>query len=247
MKVIQVKNYDELSQTAAAYIINIVKKTPDVTLGLPTGGTPKGTYQVLIDDHKKNQTTYHNVKSINLDEYVGLAPANPNSYRYYMNEHFFRHVDINPVNTHLPDGTALDIHKECYRYDTLISQLGGIDLQILGIGTNGHIGFNEPGTSFKSKTHIVKLAESTRVANARYFQSIEDVPTEAITMGIATILESKEILLLAHGDEKADAMDQLIHGGISRIFPASALKNHSNCTIIADEKALSKVKVRSLS
>ncbi|WP_408006940.1 glucosamine-6-phosphate deaminase [Pseudalkalibacillus sp. A8] len=239
MNLIKVENYEEMSQKAAEIIINKVVNNPKITLGLATGGTPEGTYQHLIENHQKNQTTYQHVKTVNLDEYIGLGATDPNSYRHYMNEHLFNHIDIDFENIHIPNGAATNLQEECRSYDYVIDQLGGVDLQILGIGRNGHIGFNEPQTPFNSKTHIVELAPSTRKANARYFNRFDNVPTHAITMGIASILKSKEILLLVSGEDKAEAMQRLQHGEISESFPASVLKKHNNVTIIADKKAIS--------
>ena len=196
MKLIQVQDYQEMSQKAAEIVIEKIKEESTNHLGLATGGTPEGLYNRLITDHKENHTSYKQVKSFNLDEYIGLSATNPNSYHYYMAHTFFNHIDINQEDTNLPNGTAENIQEECSRYDEMIDKMGGIDLQILGIGQNGHIGFNEPGTSFASKTQVVALAESTIEANARYFDSIDEVPTQAITMGIASIMKSKEIILL---------------------------------------------------
>lgn len=243
MKIVQVKDYKEMSQKAAEVIIQKVKQENRINLGLATGGTPKGLYEAMIEDHRKNGTSYQNVTTFNLDEYIGLKEQDPNSYHYYMAESLFNHIDIPKFQTYLPNGLEDDYNHECERYDRLIKTLGGIDLQVLGIGQNGHIGFNEPGTSFQSSTHIVTLEESTRKANARYFNTLDDVPTHAITMGISSIMNSKEILLLVSGEEKADAMQKLLHGEVSEDFPASVLKRHSHVTIIADQKALSGVLV----
>ncbi|WP_044338083.1 glucosamine-6-phosphate deaminase [Rossellomorea aquimaris] len=247
MKLIEVKDYQEMSQVAADYLLSKVKKTKNVTLGLATGGTPQGLYKVLIHDHQQNGTSYQHVSSFNLDEYIGLSGKHPNSYYHYMNENLFKHIDIDSDNTHIPSGKAADPEKECEAYDEKIRAHGGIDLQILGIGSNGHIGFNEPGTSFESNTHIVELTESTREANARYFDSIDDVPTHAITMGISSIMKSKEILLLVSGEAKQEAMIKLVEGKISEDFPASILNHHDHVTVIADEEALALVKGLELS
>ncbi|MET3321917.1 UNVERIFIED_ORG: glucosamine-6-phosphate deaminase [Peribacillus simplex] len=241
MNIIKVQDYKEMSQSAANIVIRKVKENSKIKLGLATGGTPKGTYDALIEDHMQNNTSYENVTSFNLDEYIGLDSNDPNSYHYYMDQSLFAHININKEQTYLPNGAADNLDKECTRFDKMIEILGGIDLQILGIGQNGHIGFNEPGTSFSSGTHVVALEESTRQANARYFDSIDEVPTHAITMGIATIMKSKEILLLISGEEKAETLKKLIHGDITEEFPASILKKHNNVTIIADQKALSGV------
>jgi glucosamine-6-phosphate deaminase len=245
MKIIEVKNYQEMSVIAAKYIIEKVQANPNLHLGLATGGTPVGIYSNLIEDHQKNGTSYSRVTTFNLDEYVGLTGENPNSYRYYMDDHLFNHLDIQKANTYVPRGNAADIHKECVDYEELMENHGGVDLQILGIGSNGHIGFNEPGTSFNSKTHIVNLAPSTREANARFFNSLEEVPTEAITMGISTIMKSKEILLLISGESKGEALQKLLTGGVDESFPASVLKNHPCVTIIADKEAIAGQKVHS--
>lgn len=246
MKIIEVKNYQEMSLAAAQYIINMLKNTPKLTLGLATGGTPQGVYQHLIEDYKKNGTSYAQVTSFNLDEYIGLSKDDPNSYYTYMYENLFKHINISLQQTNIPSGMNANLQSECEEYENKIQQYGGIDLQLLGIGSNGHIGFNEPGTSFQSKTHVVNLTQSTREANARYFTSIEEVPTQAITMGIQSIFKSKEILLLASGKAKQDAMVKLLNGDVTESFPASILKQHPNATIIADEEALLGVKDVSL-
>lgn len=234
MKIIKVSDYDELSRKAGEIVIEKVKKRSSPILGLATGSTPEGLYRFLINDYINNHTTYKHVKTFNLDEYVGLGPKNPNSYYYYMKTHLFNHIDILPENTHLPNGVCKDLIKECLDYECLIEQSGGIDLQILGIGINGHIGFNEPGTSFESPTHVVKLEQSTRLANSRFFTSFEETPTYAITMGISTILKSKEILLLVSGKEKASAFQRFLEGDVCEEFPCSMLKMHPNVTVIVD-------------
>ncbi|WP_342432973.1 glucosamine-6-phosphate deaminase [Neobacillus sp. FSL H8-0543] len=238
MKIIRTENYEEMSLKAGLLLTEKIRSNPSITLGMATGSTPKGIYQYLIKDHQDNRTTYKQVKSINLDEYIGIAPSNPNSYHYFMQKNLFEHLDIHEANTYLPNGAASNLEAECERYEKLIEDIGGVDLQILGIGQNGHIGFNEPGTSFDSRTHIINLEEDTRKANSRFFNSIDEVPKQAITMGIATILKSKEIFLLASGEAKADALARLIKDGISEDFPASALKLHQNVTIVADADAL---------
>jgi glucosamine-6-phosphate deaminase len=238
MKLIRTENYTEMSLEAGKIIVDKIRTNPSLTLGLATGSTPKGVYDYLIQDHEENETTYKQVKSVNLDEYIGLSTGDPNSYHYFMNQNLFKHLDINENQTHIPNGAASDLEQECLRYEQLIKELGGIDLQLLGIGQNGHIGFNEPGTPFTSTTHIVTLAQNTREANSRFFNSLEEVPTHAITMGIASILKSKEILLLVSGEGKAEALYKFVNGEISEEFPASALKYHSNVTVIADRDAL---------
>lgn len=235
-----------MSKYAAERIIQKVLSSKKINLGLATGGTPVGTYANLIDDHKQNQTSYQHVTTFNLDEYVGLSGDDINSYRYYMNDHLFNHIDIRKSNTYIPRGDANDMQQECLDYERLLSEHGGIDLQILGIGSNGHIGFNEPGTSFESITHLIDLDPSTREANARYFDSLEEVPTKAITMGIATIMKSKEILLLISGENKRQALSQLLTSEVNEGFPASVLRNHQNVTIIADEAAIAEERLFAL-
>jgi glucosamine-6-phosphate deaminase len=238
MKLIRTENYAEMSLAAGKIIVDKVRSNPNLTLGLATGSTPKGVYEYIIQDHKENGTTYAKAKSVNLDEYIGLPAQDPNSYHYFMNQNLFSHLDINENHTHIPNGAANVLEQECLRYEQLIKELGGVDLQLLGIGQNGHIGFNEPGTAFSSRTHIVTLAQNTREANARFFNSLEKVPTHAITMGIASILDSKEILLLVSGERKAEALNKFVNGEICEEFPASALKYHKNVTVIADKDAL---------
>jgi glucosamine-6-phosphate deaminase len=235
---IETNSYEELSQQAALKIISLIKDNPNLNLGLATGSTPTGVYKKLIEDHLENKTTYKDINTFNLDEYIGIPKKDPNSYHYFMCENLFDHIDIPLEQTHIPDGTAKNLEEECRRYEQFIKEHGGIGLQILGIGQNGHIGFNEPGTSFNSRTHIINLAESTRKANSRFFESLEDVPSQAITMGIASIMESKEILLLVSGASKAEALARLINGDVSEQFPASILKNHQNVTIFADKDAI---------
>ena len=238
VNIIKVNDYQEMSEKASQYIIDKVKANPKMVLGLATGGTPEGTYKRLIEDHNQNGTSYDGIATFNLDEYVGLSGDHPQSYRHYMNERFFNHIDINKENTYVPRGNTVDAEAECEAYEALMASVGGIDLQILGIGGNGHIGFNEPGTSFQSPTHIVDLAQSTKEANARYFANIDEVPNQAITMGIASIMKSREILLLISGESKHEAYKQLIEGEIKENFPASILRNHPYVTIIADKAAI---------
>jgi glucosamine-6-phosphate deaminase len=238
LKLIKTGTYEELSQMAAAQIIAKIQANPKLNLGLATGSTPTGVYKKLIQDHEENNTSYKQINTFNLDEYIGISKKDPNSYHYFMCENLFDHIDVPLEQTHIPDGTAKNLDEECRRYEQFIEEHGGIDLQILGIGQNGHIGFNEPGTSFSSRTHIINLAESTRKANSRFFESLDDVPTQAITMGIASIMESKEIFLLVSGASKAEALARLINGEVNEQFPASILKNHPNVTIFADKEAL---------
>lgn len=244
MRIIQANDYDHLSELAANYLIDKIQTNPAIVLGLATGGTPLGTYKRLIKDHELYGTSYKNVTTYNLDEYVGFLPENPNSYHAFMYDNLFEKVDISTENVHLPNGSAVDLVEECKDYEARIEGAGGIDVQLLGMGSNGHIGFNEPGTSFQSTTQIVELAPSTREANARFFGDIREVPNQAITMGIATIMKSKEILLLVSGESKNEAMRKLVEGEVDESFPASVLNNHSHVTIIADKKALSGVTMR---
>ncbi|MCA0170709.1 glucosamine-6-phosphate deaminase [Bacillus sp. RAR_GA_16] len=244
MKLIEARDYEHMSELAANYLVDKVQTNPAMVLGLATGGTPLGTYQQLIMDHEQNGTTYKQVTTYNLDEYVGFSSDHPNSYHAFMYENLFGKVDIPASNIHLPNGVALDLVEECKEYEAKIEASGGIDVQLLGMGSNGHIGFNEPGTSFQATTQIVELAQSTREANARFFSDIREVPHQAITMGIATIMKSKEILLLVSGESKNEAMKKLVKSEVDESFPASVLNKHSHVTIIADKKALSGVTMR---
>ncbi|MCR1289040.1 glucosamine-6-phosphate deaminase [Shouchella clausii] len=239
MNIIHVKNYEEMSQKAAALLFERIQQSPKITLGLATGGTPENTYTALIAKAKENGQSFSHVQTFNLDEYVGLPAEDKNSYRHYMKQRLFDHVDIPKEKTHLPNGMAPSLEEECRAYENMIAEAGGIDIQLLGIGSNGHIGFNEPGTPFSSKTHVVELAEETRKANARYFPTLEDVPKQAITMGIQTIMEAKEILLLISGKAKAEAFAKLCSDEVTEAFPASILNKHPNVTVIADEEAAS--------
>lgn len=239
MEVIRVKDYDEMSEKACAFVTERLKQRNDLVMGFATGSTPEGLYQRLIEKYRKQEITFKDVVSFNLDEYIGLDKDHPNSYYYFMREKLFDHVDISFDNVNIPNGVASDLEAECQAFEAKIKQAGGIELQILGIGENGHIGFNEPGTPFTSRTQVVDLASSTIKANSRFFDSIEEVPTQAVSMGIGTIMESKEILLLASGENKRDAMTAVLRGDITEDVPATVLQKHPNVTIIADEAALS--------
>lgn len=242
IRVVAVSDYEELSREAARRIIAAVRQYPASVLGLATGSTPEGTYRELVRDHREKGTSYQQVTTFNLDEYVGLAANDPHSYHAYMEQHLFCHLDIPRGQTHLPDGTAEEPEVECRRYEEMIREAGGIDLQVLGIGVNGHIGFNEPGTPFSSETQVVQLAESTRQANQIHFEDPEQVPTHAITMGMATILRSRGILLLASGAKKAPVIQRLLtEAEITPDLPASILRSHEDVTLIADQEALSLV------
>lgn len=247
MKLIPADNYDHMSRLAAERIVQSVSKQKKVTLGLATGGTPIGTYQHLVEDHRHNFTSYQHAITFNLDEYIGLSPSHPNSYHHYMAVHLFDHIDISKEKIYLPDGNADDLEEECRQYEQTITAHGGIDLQLLGLGSNGHIGFNEPGTPFETPTHVIKLADATREANARFFENKQEVPSQAITMGLETIMHSREILLLVSGKRKKEALSRLLSGDLDIFFPASILNKHANVTVIADEEALASTDVKAFS
>jgi len=239
VKVLIVKNYEELSLETALRIAEAVRSKPDIVLGLATGGTPLGCYRELIRMHREEGLSFSKVTTFNLDEYVGLPPSHPQSYHYYMFHNLFDHVDVRRENVHIPDGMAEDLDEECRRYEEAIKEAGGIDLQLLGIGRNGHIGFNEPGSPFDSRTRVVKLSEQTRKDNARFFNSIDEVPTHAITMGIGTIMEARRIILIASGEAKAEAIAKAVKGPKTVDVPASALQDHPDCLFIIDKEAAS--------
>lgn len=240
MKIIKVKDYEALSQKAFELTQSEIEEIEKPVVGLATGSTPEGLYQKMIEHHATGYS-YEQLISFNLDEYIGLAETDSNSYHYYMNEKLFDHIDIKPENAHVPSGITRDYEKECADYENAIKNSGGIDIQLLGLGVNGHIGFNEPGTPFDSTTHVVELEESTRDANAHYFASKGEVPKEAISMGIATIMRSKKIILLVSGVKKSPALNKLLTKEISEAFPVSALHDHPNVTVIADEAAFTYV------
>ena len=238
MNIYKEKDYAAVSRRAANIISAQIIQKPDSVLGLATGSSTIGTYDQLIEWYQKGDLDFSKVSTINLDEYLGLAANDPNSYHYFMNKHLFSKVNINAEKVHLPDGTALDIETECNTYDSMIGSLGGIDLQLLGLGHNGHIGFNEPSDSYTAGTHLVHLSQNTIEANARLFSSINDVPRKAITMGIRSIMFAKRILLVVIGADKADALHKTIYGPITPQVPASILQLHPNVSIVADEAAL---------
>lgn len=240
LKIIKVKDYDEMSEKAYELMVDRLNGLKNPVFGLATGSTPEGLYQRIVEKYKQEEISFQDVTTFNLDEYVGLAKEDPNSYYYFMNEKLFKHIDIPHDRIHIPNGTADELEVECRDYEQLILDQNHVDMQLLGLGVNGHIGFNEPGTPFASRTNIVDLDDSTLQANARYFASIDEVPTKAISMGIKTIMESQEIMLLASGEKKADAVARLINGEVSEDFPASILKNHKRVTVIVDEAALAK-------
>ncbi len=236
MKIIKVKNYEEMSQKAFEELSKVIKNNPMANLGLATGSSPIGMYKKLIKDHKENKTSYKNIKTFNLDEYIGIRSNHTQSYNYFMNENLFNHIDIDQKNINIPKGDIDDPNKECEEYNKKLDNVS-IDIQILGIGSNGHIGFNEPGTPFSQETHIIELDEKTRLDNKRFFNSLDEVPNYAITMGIKNIMDSKKILLLASGKSKAQAVKKMIEGNVTTDLPASILQKHNNVTIIVDKEA----------
>lgn len=239
MKVIVTKNYEELSRLAAGHVADLLKSKPDAVLGLPTGSTPLGMYKELIAMNQKGELSFKGVTTFNLDEYEGLDRNDSNSYYRFMLDNFFSHIDIDGSKTNIPDAMSSDIPKECLKYEKKIEKAGGIDLMILGIGNNGHIGFNEPASYFAGITHRVKLHEETIQANSRFFSDIDSVPTYAITMGIKSIMHCRSIMLLASGKAKAEAIKKTLEGPITPDVPASVLQLHRDLTIIIDEKAAS--------
>lgn len=240
MKIIKAKDYKDMSRKAANIISAQVIMKPDCVLGLATGSTPVGTYKQLIEWYEKGDLDFGDVTTVNLDEYKGLPKENDQSYYYFMHEHLFDFVNINPDRTNLPDGTNLDSEQECARYEALIRSTGGVDLQLLGLGHNGHIGFNEPGEAFEKETHCVDLQPRTIEANKRFFASADDVPKQAYTMGIKTIMMAKKILVIVSGEDKADIVKNAFFGPVTPQVPASILQMHPDVTVVADEAALSK-------
>ena len=238
MKVIVTKNYEEMSKEAAKILLAVVKEKPDAVLGLATGSTPIGTYREMITDHEKNGTSYRRIRTVNLDEYAGLDENSDQSYVYFMRKNLFDFLDIDVANTNIENGKAEDREKECERYNALLHEMQQ-DVQILGIGSNGHIAFNEPGTPFGSETHIVDLTESTIKDNSRLFARIEDVPRQAFTMGLKNIMNAKKIVILANGKNKAKAVYGLVKGPVTEDLPASVLQLHPDCTVVIDEEAAS--------
>ena len=237
---VKIQSKEKMNAEIAQLFINTVKENPNCILGLATGSSPLGVYNNIINAYKEGEVSFKDVKTFNLDEYVGLEGTHEQSYRYFMNHNLFDHIDINKENTHVPSGTG-DYEAKAQEYDALIEQAGGIDLQILGIGSDGHIAFNEPGTPFNSLTHVAELAESTIQDNSRFFNSIDEVPTKAVTMGLASIMKAKKIVLIATGLNKADAIKGLLLGFITEQLPCSVLRNHPDVTIYVDRDAYSKV------
>lgn len=239
MRIYRAKNYEEMSRKAANIMSAQVIMKPDAVLGLATGSSPIGTYKQLIEWYKKGDLDFKEIRSVNLDEYKGLASTDNQSYAYFMRTNFFDHINIKSEHTHIPNGLETDITFECKRYNNIIKELGGIDLQLLGIGNNGHIGFNEPGEAFEKETHCVKLTDTTIEANSRFFSSIEEVPKYAYSTGIKNIMQAKSILLIASGEGKAEALYNALFGPITPTVPASILQLHNNLSVVADDDALS--------
>ena len=241
MRLYRAKDYNDMSRKAANIISAQIILKPDCVLGLATGSTPIGTYQQLIARYQEGDLDFSQVRTANLDEYRGLTRDNDQSYYYFMYHNLFKEVNIDMANTNIPDGTNPDSAAEAARYDQVIRDLGGVDLQLLGMGHNGHIGFNEPGDAFDKGTHCVDLQPSTIEANKRFFASIDDVPKQAYTMGIQTIMSARKILLLVSGAEKAEILHKALCGPITPHVPASVLQLHNDVTVVADEAALSKL------
>lgn len=241
MRIYKAKDYEEMSRKAAGIVSAQIIMKPDCVLGLATGSTPVGLYKQLIEWYRNGDLDFSGVRTVNLDEYKGISRENDQSYYYFMHQNLFDHVNIPAGNTHLPDGMEPDSEKECRRYEELIQSMGSVDLQLLGIGHNGHIGFNEPADAFDKLVHCVNLTQSTIEANKRFFTSAKEVPRQAYTMGIQTIMRSKKILIIANGEGKADIVRDAFFGPITPMVPASVLQLHNDVTLVADEAALSKI------
>ena len=239
MKIIRAKDYNDMSRKAANIISAQIIMKPHCVLGLATGSTPIGIYEQLVEWYKKGDLDFSEVTTLNLDEYKGIARENEQSYYFFMNEKLFSKVNINPERTFLPDGMEPDSGKACADYNRIIEAAGGVDLQLLGLGHNGHIGFNEPGMAFEAQTHCVNLTESTMKANQRFFASADEVPRQAYTMGIKTIMQAKKILVVVSGEDKAAIVKEAFLGTITPKIQASVLQLHNDVTLVADEAALS--------
>ncbi|AIQ37647.1 MULTISPECIES: glucosamine-6-phosphate deaminase [unclassified Paenibacillus] len=237
MNILKFNSDEDFVQTGANLIASLLQSNPKAVLGLATGSSPVGVYAKLVEMNQKGLVSFSKATSFNLDEYIGLPVDHPQSYRSFMNEQLFNHIDIDPAQTHIPNGNAADMEAECLAYDKMLEEYGPVDLQILGIGSNGHIGFNEPDANLSSKTHVVDLLEDTREANARFFDSLDDVPRQAITMGIGGILKARQILLLVRGAGKAEAIRNAVEGPITTQCPASLLQSHPNVIVLVDEGA----------
>ena len=241
IKFVCAKDYEEMSRKAANIISAQLIRKPDSVLGLATGSSPIGTYENLVSWYEKGDLDFSQVTSVNLDEYRGLTHDNDQSYYYFMQKNLFEKVNIKPENTYVPDGTIEDAKEACEKYDEIIKATGGVDLQLLGLGNNGHIGFNEPDEVFAKGTHCVDLAQSTIEANSRFFASIDDVPTQAYTMGIQTIMYAKRIVVVVSGTGKADIVEKAFFGDVTPLVPASVLQLHQDVTIVGDAEAFSKI------
>ena len=241
MRICRATDYNDMSRKAAQIILAQIIMKPNCVLGLATGSSPIGTYKQLIEWYNKDELDFSEVTSINLDEYKGLSPEDPQSYRYFMNTHLFHRINISYDHTYVPDGTETDSHKACQAYNELLHQVGPADLQILGLGHDGHIGFNEPSDHFEDETHCVDLTETTIQANKRFFASEDDVPRQAYTMGIGTIMRCKKLIVVVSGKDKASILKQVIQGPVTPEVPGSILQFHPDCIIIADEDALSEM------
>ena len=241
MRIYLEADYAAMSRRAANLIAAEVIRRPDCVLGLATGSTPIGTYENLIARSRAGDLSFREVRTVNLDEYKGLAPTHDQSYRYFMQTNLFDHIDVLPENTNVPDGLAADAVAECARYDALVASLGYADLQLLGLGRNGHIGFNEPDDHFTKETHVVDLTDSTIDANARFFATRDDVPRQALTMGVGCIMAARRVLLIASGADKADALYNAVCGPISPDCPASILQLHGDVVVVGDEAALHRI------
>lgn len=241
MEVIITKDYDEMSKVAADQIADQILSKPNCVLGLATGGTPVGTYKELIKRHKEGRLDFSKVTTFNLDEYIGLPTTHDQSYHYFMYDNLFNHVNVNPENVHVPSGMSKDPEAFCAWYEDEMDQAGGVDLQLLGIGSDGHIAFNEPGSSLASRTRMKTLTEETIEDNARFFEKKEDVPTFAITMGVGTILEARKLVLVANGEKKAETVKKFIEGPVTSQVTASALQLHPDSVVVLDEGAASKL------
>ncbi|MGO4791454.1 glucosamine-6-phosphate deaminase [Paenibacillus sp. 2KB_20] len=237
MNIYTFSDEEQFVQTAANQISSLLHTNPRATLGLATGSTPVGLYNKLIEMNRQGLVSFAQTTTYNLDEYVGLPENHPESYRTFMNEKFFNHVDIQIERTHVPNGNATNPEEECLNYDKMLEEFGPVDLQLLGLGHNGHIGFNEPGESLSGGTHVVELQEKTRHANARFFPTLDDVPTHAITMGVATIMKARQILLLVRGEDKAEIVHRALKGPITTECPASLLQCHPNVVVLLDQGA----------
>jgi glucosamine-6-phosphate deaminase len=244
MEVIIQPTYREMSRAAALLVRDVLNRKPNAVLGMATGSTPLGLYQELVRMHREEGLDFSQVTTFNLDEYVGLPVTHPQSYHYFMHENFFQHVNIPKQNIYIPSGTTTNYAAFCEWYERRIGEVGGIDVQILGIGSDGHIAFNEPGSSLTSRTRLKTLAKSTIDDNARFFDRREDVPVYAITMGVGTILEARELILLANGKKKADAIAAAVEGPVTGMITASALQMHPSAVVFVDEEASGKLKMR---